>query len=164
VLIVWLRDGVGLRGELVPALLGGFAAMRIGRPLVLRLAARARPGTVLTVALAVQASASLAAYSAHGSLGAASAYALSLAAGAFLGILVNRALSVSSPSGLAPAVGMASGAVWALAACAGAGAGAGLAAGLGLAETHLVLAALAILGAVAVATRAAATALVPRRA
>jgi len=39
----------------------------------------------------------------------------------------------------------------------------GFAAGLGLAETHLVLAALAILGAVAVATRAAAQVLVPAR-
>ncbi len=163
VLIVWLRDGVGLRGALVPALLGGFVAMRIGRPLVLRLAGRARPGTVLTTALAVQASASLAAYSAHGSLGAATAYALSLAAGASLGILVNRALAASSPPDLAPAVGLASGAAWALAACAGAGAGACLAAGLGLAGTHLVLAALAILGAVAVATRAAAQVLVPAR-
>ena len=163
VLIVWLRDGVGLRGALVPALLGGFVAMRLGRPLVLRLAGRARPGTVLTTALAVQASASLAAYSAHGSLGAASAYALSLAAGASLGILVNRALAAASPPELAPAVGLASGAAWALAACAGAAAGAGLAAGLGLAGTHLALAALAILGAVAVATRAAAQVLVPAR-
>jgi predicted MFS family arabinose efflux permease len=163
VLIVWLRDDVGLRGALVPALLGGFVAMRIGRPLVLRLAGSARPGSVLTMALAVQASASLAAYSAHGSLGAASAYALSLAAGAFLGILVNRALRASSPPELAPAVGLASGAAWALAACVGAGAGAGLAAGLGLAETHLVLAALAILGAVALAARAAARVLVPAR-
>ena len=163
VLIVWLRDDVGLRGALVPALLAGFVAMRIGRPLVLRLAGRARPGTVLTTALAVQAAASLAAYSTHGSLGAASAYALSLAAGASLGILVNRALAASSPPDLAPAVGLASGAAWALAACAGAAAGACLAAGLGLAGTHLVLAALAILGAVAVATRAAAQALVPAR-
>ena len=163
VLIVWLRDGVGLRGALVPALLTGFVAMRLGRPLVLRLAGRARPGTALTTALAVQASASLAAYSAHGSLGAASAYALSLAAGASLGILVNRALAAASPPELAPAVGLASGAAWALAACAGAAAGACLAAGLGLAGTHLALAALAILGAVAVAGRAAAQVLVPAR-
>ena len=60
-------------------------------------------------------------------------------------------------------MGLASGAAWALAACAGAAAGACLAAGLGLAGTHLALAALAILGAVAVATRAAAQVLVPAR-
>src|SRR5690606_27983719 len=42
VLIVWLKDGVGLRGTLVPALMAGFVAVRLSRPLVHRIAARAR--------------------------------------------------------------------------------------------------------------------------
>jgi predicted MFS family arabinose efflux permease len=156
ILIVWLRDGVGLRGALVPALLAGFVAVRLGRPLVRRLAGRARPWSVVSIAFGVQAAASLSAYSADGSLGGASAYALSLAAGAFLGILVTRGLRIASPPELAPAVGLVAGAVWALAACAGAGLAAGLTLGVGLAETHLVLAALALAGAVGLTGWAAA--------
>jgi len=156
ILIVWLHDGVGLRGALVPALLAGFVAVRLGRPLVLRLAGRARAWSLLSLAFGVQAAAALAAYSADGSLDGAVAYALSLAAGAFLGILVTRSLRIAAPADLAPAVGLVAGAVWALAACAGAAVAAALATGLGLADTHLVLAALALTGAVALAGWAAA--------
>jgi predicted MFS family arabinose efflux permease len=156
ILIVWLRDGVGLRGALVPALLAGFAAMRLGRPLVARLAARVRPWSLLWMALGVQAAASLAAYSADGTVGGAAAYALSLAAGAFLGILVTRGLRIAAPAELAPAVGFVAGAVWALAASAGAALAAGLTMGLGVGDTHLVLAALALVGAVALTLWAAA--------
>ncbi|MGD9696533.1 MAG: MFS transporter [Thermoleophilia bacterium] len=166
VLIVWLKDGVGLRGALVPALMAGFAAVRLSRPLVRRLAARSRPGSVLVMALGVQAAASLTAYALRGAVGAAAAYALSLAAGVFLGVLVNRALRIAAPAPLAPAVGLAAGAVWALAACAGAAAGGLLATGVGLAGTHLVLAAVALTASAALAVRAAAAGatLRPRRA
>lgn len=166
VLIVWLKDGVGLRGALVPALIAGFAAVRLGRPIVRRLAARARLGSVLAMALGVQAAAALAAYGATGTVMSATAYALSLAAAAFLGILVTRALRIAAAHDLAPAVGLASGAAWALAAALGAIAGAALALGLGLATTHLVLAAVALGGATAGALRSAATGdglLIPRR-
>jgi len=156
ILIVWLHDGVGLRGALVPALLAGFVAVRLGRPLVQRLAGRARPWSVLSIAFGIQAAASLSAYSADGSVGGASAYALSLAAGAFLGILVTRSLRIAAPADLAPAVGLVAGAVWSLAACAGAGLAAGLTLGIGLADTHLVLAALALAGAMGLAAWVAA--------
>ncbi len=155
VLIVWLRDGVGLRGALAPALIAGFVAMRLGRPLVRRAAARARLGSVLSMALGVQAASALAAYGADGTFASASAYALSLAAAAFLGVLVTRALRIAAAHDLAPAVGLASGAAWALAASLGAVAGAALALGIGLAATHLVLAAVALSGAGAGAARAA---------
>ena len=154
-LIAWLSGDVGLRGALVPALLAGFVAVRLGRPLVVR-AASGRTWSALSAALAVQAAASLAAYSADGSVGAAAAYGLGLAAAAALGIVVTRALQVAAPPELAPAVGQAAGAAWALAACVGAGLAAGLALGVGLAETHLVLAALALAGATALTGRAAA--------
>ena len=155
VLIAWLTEGVGLRDALVPALLAGFAATWLGRPLVARLTARARTWSALSLALGVQAAASLTAYSAGGSVGAAAAYALGLAAAGVLGFLVTRALRVAAPAELAPAVGLAAGAAWALAACAGAGVAAGLSIAVGLADTHLVLAALALVGAVALAGRAA---------
>lgn len=155
VLIVWLRYGVGLRGALVPALLTGFAAVRLGRPLVGRLAGRARLGTVLAMALSVQAAAALTAYGASGTVTSAAAYALSLAAAAFLGILVNRALRIGAAHELAPVVGLASGAVWAVAACAGAAVGGALAVGIGLGATHLVIAAVALAGAVTSAARGA---------
>ncbi len=158
VLIVWLHDGVGLRGALAPALLAGFAAVRLGRPLVARLTARARPGSILAMALAVQAAAALVAWSARGGVAAAAAYALALAAATFLGILVTRALRIAAAHDLAPAVGLASGAAWAVAASAGALAGAALALGAGLADTHLIIAAVALAGAVAAATRVATTA------
>lgn len=163
VLIAWLTDGVGLRGALVPALLAGLVAARLGRPLVVRLAARTRSATVLTLVLAIQAAASLAAHGAHGSAGAAGAYALSLAAGAFLGVLVTRVLRASAPAELAPAVGLVAGSAWALAACAGACAGAALTAAIGLGDTHLVLAAVAIAGATALAARAAVLVAAPAR-
>ncbi len=156
VLIVWLRDGVGLRGALVPALLAGFAAVSLGRPLVRRLAERVRLGTVLSLALGVQAAAALAAYGARGTLTAAGAYALSLAAAAFLGILATRALRIAAAHDLAPAVGLASGAAWALASSLGAASGAALALGIGLADTHLLIAAVALAGAVAGGVRTAA--------
>ena len=156
VLIAWLSGDVGLRGALVPALLAGFVAVRLGRPLVVRAASGRRTWSALSAALAVQAAASLAAYSADGSVGAAAAYGLGLAAAAALGIVVTRALQVAAPPELAPAVGQAAGAAWALAACVGAGLAAGLALGVGLAETHLVLAALALAGATALTGRAAA--------
>lgn len=165
VLIVWLKDGVGLRGALVPALAAGFVAVRLGRPLVRRVTARARLSSVLAMALAVQAAAALTAYGARGTFTAAAAYALSLAAAAFLGILVTRALRIAASHDLAPAVGMAAGAVWALAAGVGAIAGAALALGVGLASTHLVLAAVALAGAAAGAARSAASSrgiLIPR--
>jgi MFS transporter len=155
VLIVWLREGMGLRGALAPALIAGFVAARLGRPLVRRIAGRARMGSLLLLALGVQAAAALTAYTFRTSVGGAAAYALSLAAGAFLGILVTRALRVGAPRELAPAVGLTAGAVWALAACAGAAGGALMALGVGLAATHLAIAALALTGAAAVATRTA---------
>ncbi len=155
VLIVWLRDGVGLRGALVPALLAGLVALRLGQPLVVRLAARARSGAVLATALAAQSAGSLAAYAADGWRGAACAYALTLAAGALLGALVNRARAGAAPPELAPAVGLAAGAAWAVAAGAGAALGAVLALVLGLAGLHLLLAAIAAAAALAAAAPAA---------
>lgn len=155
VLIVWLKDGVGLRGALVPALMAGFVAVRLSRPLVRRLAARSGLASVLVMALGVQGAASLVAYTARGTLGGAAAYALSLAAATFLGVMVTRALRIAAPPDLTPAVGLAAGSVWALAACAGAGGGALLVVGVGLAATHLVLAAVALLAALALATRTA---------
>lgn len=155
VLIVWLTHGVGLRGALVPALIAGFAAVRLGRPIVRRLGSRARLGSVLAMALGVQAAAALAAYGASGTVTAAAAYALSLAAAAFLGILVTRALRIAAAHDLAPAVGLAAGAAWALAASAGAVAGGALALGVGLAGTHLVLAAVALAGALSCVARSA---------
>jgi hypothetical protein len=149
VLIAWLTGDVGLRGALVPALLVGFAVVRLARPAVVRTASRPRLGVALSAALAVQAAASLAAYTADGSLGAAAAYGLGLVAAAALGVTVTRALRVAAPPELAPAVGQAAGAAWSLAACAGAGLAAGLALGVGLAETHLVLTGLALAGATA---------------
>jgi predicted MFS family arabinose efflux permease len=146
VLIAWLSGDVGLRGALVPALLVGFGAVRLARPFIVEAASRRRLGTALAAALAAQAAASLAAYSADGSLGAASAYGLGLVAAVALGVVMTRALRVAAPPELAPAVGQAAGAAWALAACAGAGLAAGLAFGVGLAETHLVLAGLALAG------------------
>jgi hypothetical protein len=153
VLIVWLREGMGLRGALAPALVAGFAAARLGRPLVRRIAGRARMGSLLLLALGVQAGAALTAYSLRTSVGGAAAYALSLAAAAFLGILVTRALRVGAPRELAPAVGLTAGAAWALATCAGAAGGALMALEVGLAATHLAIAALALIGAAAVAAR-----------
>jgi hypothetical protein len=155
VLIVWLRDGVGLRGALVPALLIGLLALRLGRPAVARLAARARPRAVLAMALGAQAAGSLAAHGADGYAGGASAYALSLTAGALLGALVNRARHAAAPGDLAPAVGLVAGAAWAVAAGIGAALGAILAGALGLADLQLVLAALAAAGALASAVPAA---------
>ena len=157
VLIVWLKDGVGLRGALVPALMAGFVAVRLSRPLVRSIAARVGLASVLVMALGVQAAASLVAYGVRDTIGAAAAYALSLAAAAFLGILVTRALRAAAPRDLAPAVGLAAGAAWALAACVGAGAGALLALGVGMAATHLVLATIALAGAVALASTSALT-------
>ena len=107
VLIVWLHDGVGLRGALVPALLAGLVALRLGLPLVRRLAARARSGGVLAAALAAQSAGSLAAWAADGWAGAACAYALTLAAGTLLGALANRTRAGVAPPELAPAVGLA---------------------------------------------------------
>lgn len=155
VLIAWLTGDVGLHGALVPALLAGFAAVRLVRPIVVRTASRPRIWIALSAALGVQAAASLAAYSADGSLGAAAAYGLGLVAAAALGVTVTRALRLAAPPDLAPAVGQAAGAAWALAACAGAGLAAALALGVGLAETHLVLAGLALAGATALIARAA---------
>ncbi len=157
VLIVWLHDGVGLRGALIPALLAGFVAMRLGRPLVARLAERARHGAILAMALSVQAAAALVAFLASGTAMAAAAYALALGAAAFLGILVTRALRIAADHDLAPAVGLASGAAWAIATSLGAAAGATLALALGLAATHLAIAGIALVGAAAVAGRNAAT-------
>ncbi len=134
VLIVWLRDGVGLRGALVPALLAGLVALRLGLPLVARLARRARSGAVLATALAAQAAGSLAAHAADGWRGAAAAYALTLTAGTLFGALVNRVRAAATPPELAPAVGLAAGAVWAVAAGVGAAAGAVLAAWSGSAS------------------------------
>jgi hypothetical protein len=162
VLIAWLTGDVGLRGALVPSLLTGFVAVRLARPLVAR-AAAGRQTWSLSGALAVQAAASLTAYSADGSVGAAAAYALGLAAAAVLGIVITSALQVAAPPELAPAVGQAAGAAWALAACAGAGLAAGLALGVGLAETHLVLAALALAAATALTGRAAARSMLAER-
>ncbi|WP_217914487.1 hypothetical protein [Miltoncostaea marina] len=155
VLIVWLKDGVGLRGALVPALMAGFVAVRLSRPLVRRIAGRARMASLLTLALSVQAAASVAAWSADGTLGASAAYGLSLAAGAFLAILVTRALRLAAGHDLAPAVGLAAGSAWATAGCAGAVAGGVLSATAGMAATHLVLAAVAGSVAAGVAARAA---------
>jgi hypothetical protein len=160
VLIVWLHDGVGLRGALVPTLLAGLIALRLGMPLVGRLAARARPGAVLAAALAAQSAGALAARSADGWAGSAVAYALTLAAGALVGALANRVRAAAAPPELAPAVGLAGGAAWAVAAGAGAAAGAALAGAVGLAALHLWLATTA--GAAALAA-AAALARTPRR-
>lgn len=156
VLVAWLTEGVGLRGALVPALIAGFVATRLGSPLVVRVAGRARTWSALSLALAVQAAASLTAYSADGSVGAAAAYGLGLAAAAVLGVVITRALRAAAPAELAPAVGLAAGAALALAACCGAVLAAALSVGVGLPNTHLVLAGLAFAGAVALAGRAAA--------
>ncbi|MDX6554046.1 MAG: Transrane secretion effector [Miltoncostaeaceae bacterium] len=152
VLIVWLHDDVGLRGALVPALLAGLIALRLGMPLVTRLAARARAGAVLASALATQSAGALVARAADGWAGSASAYALTLTAGALLGALVNRIRAAVAPPELAPAVGLAAGAAWAIAAGAGAAAGAALAGVVGLSSLHLWLAATA--GAAALAAAA----------
>lgn len=153
-LIVWLRDGVGLRGALAPALLAGLLAIRLARPALVRLASGSHPRHVLAMAFALQAAGSLAAYRAGGAAGAAAAYALVLGAGACLAVLVNRVRQVAGPPDLAPAVGLAGGAAWALAGCAGAAGGGLLAALAGVGDAHLVLAALASAAAVAAVARA----------
>lgn len=153
VLIAWLKDGVGLREALPPTLLAGFAAVRLLRPLIVRHAQRRRPAALLATALGVQAAASLTAYAAHDSIAGAAAYGLSLGAAIFLGVLITRTLRDAVPAELAPVVGLAAGAAWALAGCVGAGAGALLATGAGIADTHLVLAAAALAGAAALTGR-----------
>lgn len=156
VLILWLRDGVGLRGTLVPTLMLGFVAVRLARPALVRVARRVSSRTLVVVALAIQAAAAVAAVAADGAGVAAAAYALSLASGAFLATLITRAHTRVAPPAVAPGVGVACGAAWALAAAVGAGAGAGLALTLGMGEAYVVLAAVAVLGAVVAAIPAVA--------
>lgn len=140
VLILWLRDGVGLRGALVPALILGWVTIRLARPVLMRLAQRARPRTLAVAALAIQGTAAIAAFAATGLPGAALAYALSLGAGAFLATLITRARTRYVEPAMAPGVGLACGAAWALAAVIGALSGAIAAVTLGMAGTYLALA------------------------
>lgn len=149
-LILWLRDGVGLRGTLVPTLMVGLLLVRIARPVLVRVARRVSSRTLAFTALGIQAGAALVAHEAGGMFSASAAYALSLASGAFLATLITRAHTRAAPPVVAPAVAQACSAAWALAAAAGATVGAVLAVTVGMADAYLVLAAVA-LGAAAVA-------------
>lgn len=150
-LILWLRDGVGLRGTLVPSLIAGLVAVRLARPVLSRVAARVSSRTLILAALGIQAGAAWAAHAADGAAVAAAAYALSLASGAFLATLITRAHARVAAPVVAPGVAQACGAAWALAAAVGASVGATLAITLGMANTYLVLTVLALAAAVAVA-------------
>jgi hypothetical protein len=143
-LVLWLRDGVGLRGSLIPALGLGLILVRLARPVLHRSAARIGSRALVATALTIQALAALAAHSAAGATLAAGAFALSLASGAFLATLITRAHRGAAPTVVAPGVAVVCGAAWALAAAGGAVVGAGLALTLGLADTYLVLAAVAV--------------------
>ncbi|MEQ9336575.1 MAG: hypothetical protein RJQ03_05250, partial [Miltoncostaeaceae bacterium] len=146
-LILWLRDGVGLRGSLIPTLILGFMVVRLARPALLAMALRV-PGRVLVaLALGLQAGTAVAAHGASGIAGAAGAYALSLASGALLATLILQAHRRAAPRAVAPGVGAVCGMAWALAAAAGAAGAAVLATGLGIGQAYLVLGALAAGGA-----------------
>jgi hypothetical protein len=143
-LVLWLRDGVGLRGSLVPALALGLLAVRLARPALIRAAARIGGRALVAGALTIQALAALTAHLAGGAGAAAMAFALSIASGAFLATLITRAHRGAAPAAVAPGVAVVCGAAWALAAAAGAVAGGGLALTVGLGETYLFLAAAAL--------------------
>jgi hypothetical protein len=144
ILVLWLRDGVGLRGSLIPALGLGLLLVRLSRPLLTRGAARIGARALVAVALSIQALAALAAHAAGGATLAAAAFALSLASGAFLATLITRAHRGAAPTSVAPGVAVVCGAAWALAAAGGAAAGGALGLTLGLEDTYLVLAAAAL--------------------
>jgi hypothetical protein len=148
-LVLWLRDGVGLRGSLVPALALGLLAVRLARPLLVRAASRVGSRGLVAVALTIQAAAALTADAAGGATAAAAAFALSIASGAFLATLITRAHRGAAPSAFAPGIAVVCGAAWALAAAAGAVAGGGLALTVGLDDTYPVRAAAAAAAAAA---------------
>jgi hypothetical protein len=143
-LVLWLRDGVGLRGSLIPALALGLLAVRLARPLLVRAAAGVGSRGLVAVALTIQASAALTANAAGGAATAAAAFALSIASGAFLATLITRAHRGAAPPAVAPGVAVVCGAAWALAAATGVVAGGALALTVGLGDTYLVLAAAAL--------------------
>ena len=114
ILILWLRDGVGLRGSLVPTLALGLVLVRVARPAVVRGAQRIGSRALVVTALGIQAAAAVTAHEASGMPAAAAAFALSLASGAFLATLIMRAHRRAAPADVAPAVAAVCGAVWGL--------------------------------------------------
>ncbi|HMM49330.1 MAG TPA: hypothetical protein PKE32_06930 [Miltoncostaeaceae bacterium] len=144
ILVLWLRNEVGLHAGLIPALALGFVGVRLVRPALRYGATRSGPRGLIASALTIQAAAALVAYAAGGVLLSAAAFALSLASGAFVGALISSAQRAAAPTAVAPGVALVGGAVWASAGAGGAAVGAWLSLSVGMGATYLLLAAVAL--------------------
>jgi len=146
-LISWLAVGPDVDGErLVPTLLVAV----LGANLVIgHLGAWLRTLAVrvqLVLALALLGAGLLTGWQAPDAATAAAAYAVTIVAGAVLVELATRAREEAVPAGLAPAIGVTAGAVWALAGAMGAMAAAAASLVLSLGAAFAALGGIAVLG------------------